>query len=153
MGTRRTSIDGIELTEPASVVELLDYFTFRWQHLRAPWDQPPGSERDELEDTARHVVARTSFGELVGVGRIHFPNAATGQIRYMATKPEFRGRGIGKAIVNELERIARAHGARVLVLNARVSAVAFYERLGYAVCGDAETLFGTIAHKRMQKTL
>jgi len=153
MGKKLTSIDWIELTEPTSVVELLDYFTFRWQHLRAPWDQPPGSERDELEDTARHVAARTSSGELVGVGRIHFPNAETGQIRYMATKPEFRGQGIGKAIANELEGIARARGARVLVLNARVSAVSFYEQLGYEVRGDAHTLFGTIAHKRMQKTL
>ena len=153
MGKKRSSIGEIELTEPTSVTELLDYFTFRWQHLRAPWDQPPGSERDDLEDVANHVAARTSSGELVGVGRIHFPSAVTGQIRYMATMPEFRGRGIGSAIVNELERIARARGARVLVLNARASAVSFYEQLGYAVCGDAHTLFGTIAHKKMQKTL
>lgn len=153
MREKQFSIAEIELTKPSSADELRDYFTFRWQHLRAPWDQPPGSERDELEDTAHHIVARTASGELVGVGRIHFPDAETGQIRYMATKQECRGRGIGKAIANELERIARAHGARVLVLNARALAVSFYEELGYFVRGDAHTLFGEIEHKRMQKTL
>jgi ribosomal protein S18 acetylase RimI-like enzyme len=149
----KRSMDEIVLAEPSSGNQLRDYFTFRWQHLRAPWDQPPGSERDEFEAAAHHLVARTPSGELVGIGRIHFPNAETGQIRYMATKPGFRGRGIGSAIANELERIAKAHGVRVVVLNARASAVSFYEQLGYVVSGNAQTLFGEIEHKRMQKTL
>ena len=144
---------GIELSEPSSPHELEDYFRFRWRHLRAPWKQPPGSEQDALEDVAHHVTARDPSGEIVGVGRIHFPSAGTGQIRYMATEDEFRGRGVGSAIVAELERIATAHGARVVVLNAREGAVLFYEGLGYVVVGDAPTLFGVIGHRKMEKVL
>ena len=40
-----------------------------------------------------------------------------------------------------------------MVLNARLEAVGFYERLGYEVVGPGPTLYGQVEHKRMQKTL
>jgi len=39
------------------------------------------------------------------------------------------------------------------VLNARDSATEFYAKHGYAVVGEAETVFGTIRHVRMAKSL
>jgi predicted GNAT family N-acyltransferase len=39
------------------------------------------------------------------------------------------------------------------VLNARDNVTEFYARHGYAVVGEAETLFGTIRHVRMAKIL
>lgn len=143
----------VGLTEPSSPAELDDYFRFRWEHLRAPWGQPPGSERDEFDDSARHLWARIPSGEPVGIGRVHFPDSDTARIRFMATKDGFRRLGIGRAIVQRLEQIAKANGARAVTLNARESAVAFYEKLGYSVCGDAHTLFGAIRHKSMEKLL
>jgi ribosomal protein S18 acetylase RimI-like enzyme len=147
--------DGIEITlaEPSSPDELRNYFRFRWQLLRAPWGRPPGSERDEFDEASYHLVARIPSGEPVGIGRVHFPSAGTAQIRYMATKEGFRRRGIGKAILKRLEQIAQESGARIITLNARESAVSFYEKLGYKVCRDGHTLFGVIKHKQMEKQL
>jgi predicted GNAT family N-acyltransferase len=139
------------LTQPSSPDELEACFRLRWRLLRAPWSQPPGSERDELDETAHHVCARISSGELVAVGRLHFRDAETAQIRYVATAERYRGLGIGRAIVERLEQLARDRGATVVILNARESAVPFYERLGYAVCGDGPTLYGVIGHNRMIK--
>ena len=45
-----------------------------------------------------------------------------------------RGRGIGRALMNRLEQIAAAGGARRLILqtgNRQPDAVALYERVGY----------------------
>jgi predicted GNAT family N-acyltransferase len=153
MHKSQISIDEIELAEPLFRDELQDYFKLRWLLLRAPWGQPLGSEKDEYDEAAHHIAARTHSGELVGVGRVHFSDPETGQIRYLATKRQFRGRGIGKAIVKELEQVAKTRGVRRVILNARDSAVSFYEELGYVALGDACTLFGEIKHKKMEKMM
>jgi len=139
----------MELTEPASPEEMTEYFEFRWRELREPWQQPRGSERDDLEAGARHIAARAATGEIIGVGRIHWNDDGKAQIRYVATLR----RGVASAIMRRLEQIAADSGARVIVLNAREIAVPFYSSLGYEITGDGPTIFGTIAHKRMQKKL
>ena len=48
---------------------------------------------------------------------------------------------------------AARRGAKKLVLNARDNATEFYAKHGYAVVGEAETLFGVIRHARMAKSL
>jgi GNAT superfamily N-acetyltransferase len=143
----------IELTTPASSADLEAYFDFRWRQLRAPWDMPRGSEKDELEELAIHIMARTESGEIVGVGRIHRTTDGDAQIRYMATKDTHRGLGIGRSIVERLEHLALESGASRIVINARENALAFYEKLGYKVFSDSPTLIGTIQHKWMSKRL
>jgi len=142
-----------ELAVPSTPEEFEAYYRFRWQLLREPWGQPSGSERDETDAASDHLLARTASGEIIGVGRLHFPDASTGQIRFMATAESCRFSGVGRAIVERLERIAEEHGARVMIINAREPAVPFYEALGYSVCGEGQLLFGEIRHKKMQKAL
>ena len=129
------------------------YFDLRWQLLRAPWHQPRGSEQDEREQQAYHVMVQTENGHAVGVGRIHRINAREWQIRYMAVDETHRGEGIGAMILGQLENHAQSQGASRICLNARESAIAFYLRFHYRICGDAPTLFGVIKHQRMQKIL
>jgi predicted GNAT family N-acyltransferase len=57
------------------------------------------------------------------------------------------------ASLTGLEAEARGRGARKIVLNARDNIVEFYQKRGYDVIGDAETLFGVIRHVRMVKLL
>jgi len=150
---RRQCPPGIEIIAPETADDLAAYFRLRWQLLREPWNQPQGTEKDELEGVAHHLMARTAAGEIVSVGRLHFPDAETAQIRYMATKDSHRRLGIGAMLATRLEEIALTRGARTIVANAREPAVPFYEKLGYRVCGDGRLLFGTIRHKRVEKLL
>jgi len=71
----------------------------------------------------------------------------------MATEPDWRGRGVGRAILERLEFLARNHGATSIVLNAREEAVGFYARMGYRIRGVGPMLFGVIRHSRMQRPL
>lgn len=143
----------IEISQPSTAAEFNAYYDFRWRELRAPLHQPRGSEKDEHDGDACHVLARVETGELLGIGRIHRTADGNAQIRYMATREGHRGQGIGKAIVTRLEQSAREFGAQRIILNARLNAVPFYETLGYKVAGDGPTLFGTLEHKRMHKQL
>jgi GNAT superfamily N-acetyltransferase len=146
------SID-IRIIVPSSEQELAAYYQLRWRLLREPWGQPRGSERDELEDASWHAAAHAADGTIVGVGRLHGIDADTGQIRYMAVQPDWRGRGVGAAILSALEAMAVENGMGRIELDAREEAVGFYRRHGYEVKGPAHTLFGRIPHRRMAKPL
>ena len=144
---------GFTLSEPKSEADWSNYFDLRWRVLRAPWNQPPGSERDDREDKSIHLMLCDSSRRAVAVGRLHFLSTTEGQIRYMAVDEAFVGRGLGSRILRELEHRAIAAGVSRLVLNARKGAVAFYLKHHYAIAGPADTLFGAIEHFRMEKKI
>jgi len=141
------------LRSPVSEQDWTDYFQLRWRILRAPWQQPPGSERDELEDSAFHLMAVDENSKTVATGRLHRLDDDTAQIRYMAVIEELQGCGLGSRILQQLEHTARDWHCRQIALNARNSCLGFYQKHGYEVIAEAPTLFGSIAHKRMRKRL
>ncbi|CAA9228394.1 MAG: hypothetical protein AVDCRST_MAG42-980 [uncultured Chthoniobacterales bacterium] len=143
----------IELRSPVQPHEWEQYFDLRWRVLRAPWDQPRGSERDDHEAASSHLALWDQGGRPVAVGRIHLNSPVEAQVRYMAVEPQFARGGLGGRILVGLEARARELGAKRVVLNSRELACRFYQQHGYAVCGPAETMFGQIPHARMMKEL
>jgi thioesterase domain-containing protein len=141
-----------QLTQPLTPEHWQAYYQLRWQVLRAPWQQPAGSERDELESQAYHLMLIDDKDQIQAVGRLHQQDAQTGQIRFMAVSDSTRGNGAGKMILQALEQQAVKFGLRLLQLNAREQAVGFYQKLGYRQHDMAEPMFG-IRHIRMVKTL
>ena len=145
--------EAVQLRPPLLADEWNRYFDLRWRVLRAPWRQPRGSERDDREDSSRHLALWREDGHPVAVGRIHLVTSAEAQVRYMAVEPNCSGRGFGGQILAGLESAARELGATEVVLNSREAAQRFYQRHGYSVVGPADTMFGEIPHVRMQKRL
>jgi N-acetylglutamate synthase-like GNAT family acetyltransferase len=146
--------DRFIITEPRTPDEWEAYYVLRYRILRKPWGAPLGSERDELEHKACHRIAiEQSTGRIVGCGRIHRLDDGRAQIRYMAVEDDCRGMGIGSLLLDSLERWATEQNIHTIVLNARTSAAAFYQRHGYSTIAPAHTLFGTIEHVQMQKHL
>lgn len=129
------------------------YYDIRWRLLRAPWHRPKGSERDEFEEQAFHVMWCPRPGVPIGVGRLHMAGPGEAQIRYMAVLECWQGSGIGRDIVRALEDEALRRGAGRVVLNSRMHIKAFYEALGYTVEGPGPLLFGEIPHVRMARML
>ena len=87
-----------------------------------------------------HLAARTPSGQLVGVVRFspapcpwRAEASSPWQLRGMATDSVARGTGAGRALVAEgLARVA-ALGGDLVWCDARLGAVGFYERMGFAV--------------------
>lgn len=143
----------IQLLSPRTPQQWDAYFEFRWQMLRHPWKQPRGSERDEHEVAAFHIMAVNTKEEIIGIGRLHAIDSSTGQIRYMAVNPETQRQGVGKKILDALESHACHQQYQQIRLNARNGALGFYTSNGYQPAGPGHTLFGEIAHTVMQKRL
>jgi N-acetylglutamate synthase-like GNAT family acetyltransferase len=141
------------LRSPSNDSEFQAYYALRWKILREPWNQAPGSEKDEFEGEAIHLAAWNADGKLVGVGRLHRVLEDCGQIRFMAVDPEQRSHGVGRAILRELEIRAIQIGLQEIKLNSRQEAVQFYQKNGYQIVRAEHTLFGTIPHFEMRKRL
>lgn len=124
----------------------------RYEVLRAPLGMPLGSEENAREAECRHWVA-ASGEEVVGCV-LWLPEGGPGEGRLlqMAVTPRLQGTGLGRRLVETLERAVGEAGHPVITLHARDLAVGFYERLGYAVVGEPFTEVG-IAHRHMRKVL
>jgi GNAT superfamily N-acetyltransferase len=70
----------------------------------------------------------------VGCGAVRRLDASTAELKRMYVDPQVRGRGIARALVESLEREARALGATRVVLETGkrlAPAIRLYEDLGY----------------------
>ncbi len=74
------------------------------------------------------------------------------QMRQVAVAPEAQGRGVGRALVCDAERVARAKGFTEMMLHARETVIGFYEALGYSPEGPT-FIEVTIPHRTMRKRL
>ncbi len=74
------------------------------------------------------------------------------RIRQMATKKDMQGQGIGTELMRKVESELASKGGVQISLNARVSAIGFYQSLGYHSVGD-EFVEVTLPHQKMEKRL
>jgi predicted GNAT family N-acyltransferase len=93
---------------------------------------PEARERDGLDPDCWHVLARDDAGQPIGCGRL----TADRKIGRMAVAGDWRGRGVGVALLRELVTRARSLGWPEVALAAQVSAIAFYEQAGFVAYGD-----------------
>lgn len=106
---------------------------------------PEARERDGLDPTCWHVLARDETGKAVGCARLN----ADHKIERMAVRHEWRGRGVGKALLRELIVRARTQGQTEVLLAAQVSALGFYEHAGFVAFGEEFEDAG-MAHRMMR---
>ncbi|NVM54773.1 MAG: GNAT family N-acetyltransferase [Candidatus Helarchaeota archaeon] len=124
-------------------------YDLRWRILRKPWNQPRGSERDQLESKANHYIALFR-DKIIGTARFHKINENVGQIRYLAVEEDYRRRGVGGKLLEAIHLTAKNQFIKYVFLNARETALKFFEKLGYKAIEDGPLLFGEIKHKKMR---
>lgn len=141
------------ISSPASPEEFEHYFALRYAVLRAPWNQPKGSEVDVDEDSSTHAMLTNDKQQCIAVGRLHLNTPQEGQLRFMAVHPDHQGKGLGKQVLRYLEQKAREQGAIRIVLQARENALNFYLSEGYTNTGPSFKLWDVIQHYKMEKQL
>lgn len=108
---------------------------------------PESIEVDGRDDAAVHVLA--SLDEVpVGTGRL-LPD---GQIGRLAVVAEWRGAGIGGAMLALLIEEARELGVPSVTLNSQLHACGFYKTFGFQASGDLFVVAG-LDHRKMRLKL
>jgi len=106
---------------------------------------PREIELDDMDRPSLHALAYDAQGRAVGTGRL-LPD---GHIGRMAVLKDWRGQGVGSAILAALIGAAKARGDRGVVLSAQTHALEFYRKHGFAPVGEVYDDAG-IPHQEMR---
>jgi len=145
--------ENYKLLSPSTFKEWESYFDTRWKVLRAPWDKPKGTERDEMEDSSFHLMIADIDGNAVACGRLQMNTPQQAQVRYMAVSSHEQGKHLGSILMQGLEKKAIQEGVSQLFLQARENAVPFYLSCGYSILEKTFLLYDEIQHYSMEKLL
>ena len=99
---------------------------------------------DKFDANCLHVLAVDSAGNPIGTARL-LPD---GHIGRMAVLKEWRGRGVGSALLQYLLEEARKRQIRSVTVNAQIYAAGFYAGFGFRMTGD-EFIDAGIPHVKM----
>lgn len=100
---------------------------------------PADLEWDEKDKDAIHVIAVNDSDQPVATGRL----LADGQIGRMAVVSEWRGKGVGRSILNLLLDAAHRRGDRIIKLSSQQTARGFYLKQGFIQTGGPYQEAGT----------
>lgn len=103
-------------------------------------------EKDEI------LIGAFEEEKMLGCCMLIIIDPSTVRLRQMAVLNNLQGKGIGRALMQFAENIARDRGFKKIIMHARKSAAGFYEKLGYQICGP-EFVEVTLPHYQMEKKL
>ncbi len=109
----------------------------------------PTIERDGRDHEALHVAVHDGTDHIVATGRLMLLEGVA-KVQRVAVATALRGEGLGRLVMEGLERLAANQGAREVRLSSQQDAVGFYERLGYVGNGEPYLEAG-IVHLAMSK--
>lgn len=110
-------------------------------------------EFDEHDTPDAKYIVLTDDDFPVATCRFYRIDHASAMIGRVVVLPEYRGKGLGRRVVMEAETWLRELGYAKAVIESRDVAIAFYEKLGYAVT-DRNIIHGvTFDCIRMEKPL
>lgn len=108
---------------------------------------PKELEIDGLDPKCKHVLI-FSDKKPAATGRIQ----QDGHIGRVAVLKKYRGQGLGKEVIESLEKWARDSNMQRVYLGAQIQAFAFYHKLGFKEYGEV-FLDAGIEHINMEKRI
>lgn len=105
-------------------------------------------EWDGIDPQCRHALAEDGAGRPIGCARL-LPDGHIGRVAVLA---DWRGRGVGDALLERMVALARELGHPRVMLNAQTHALAFYARHGFVAFGPEYDDAG-IPHRAMMRSL
>ena len=127
-----------------SSTELDKAFSIRKQVFCIEQNVSEDIEMDKFDKDATHILAYIN-DKPVGTARWRFTENGAKMERF-AVLNEFRGKGVGEALVNYT--LGKLKDYDCIYLNAQESVIKFYEKFGFDVVGD-RFYEADIPHKMM----
>lgn len=152
---RWTEFDGISGSDDSPTPDLAACRALRRAVFIDEQGVPEALEWDGLDAVARHFLAfecaPAAQPVALGTARTRVVDGLAKAER-VAVRRDARRRGVGRLLMRAIESHARHRGLPAIVLHAQVTAIPFYERLGYRAHGEV-FLDAGIDHREMIKLL
>jgi predicted GNAT family N-acyltransferase len=140
-------------------LKIIDYGTTDYQKmvklrdeiLRKPLGLQFTEAEIEKEKTNLHIAAYED-DQMLGCCMLVEEEPGVVRLRQMAVVNDVQGKGIGRALMQFAENLARDRGYKKITMHARNNAVGFYEKMGYRKIGEPFEEI-TISHYVMEKEL
>ena len=140
-------------------LKIIDHGTAEYQQMIKLRDEilrkPLGLHfsKDELEQEKSNLhIAAYEDDQMLGCCMLVEEDPQTVRLRQMAVINDLQGKGIGRALMQFAENLARDRGYKKITMHARKNALGFYEKMGYRRIGS-EFHEITIPHFVMEKEL
>lgn len=115
-------------------------------------EQGFNDEFDRIDEFSTHLVVFDN-DEPAAVCRFYFDEKMQEYlIGRLAVVKEYRGKGLGRELVKEAERLIKMKGGKTVSLHSQCQAVPFYERLGYIAFGESD-FDESCPHRWMRKNI
>ena len=109
-------------------------------------------EFDDIDKTATHFIVFDGEKAIATCRVFERYGEECHILGRFAVLREYRGKGIGRAMLEAVENQVRSVGGTGIILHSQLRAIGFYERCGYKGYGDFEDDEG-YPHLWMKKTL
>ena len=142
----------LEVLRAAETWQQAGAYYVRIQAMAKKHHIPLRQEFDGHDGPDTKYIVVTDDGFPVATARIYPLDERRMMIGRVVVLPEYRRKGIGTLVVTECETWAEELGFTRTVLESRDNKTAFYEELGYEICGTPEE-GDTFRCVRMEKEL
>ena len=116
-------------------LELADAVVALWQEcgLTRPWNDPHADLKRALAGPSSTVLGVVKDGVVAGTAMVGY-DGHRGWVYYLAVRPDCRGTGLGRELMQASERWLAQRGVpkvQLMVRTTNAAVVAFYQALGY----------------------
>ena len=110
-------------------------------------------EFDEHDCDGTRYIVLLDDGYPVATCRFYETTGTSVTLGRVVVLPEYRGRKLGLTVVKEAESWISELGYKEILIDSRLEAVGFYEKLGYSHIDDSVIRSGNFDCVKMNKTL
>ena len=112
------------------------------EHRDALLAHPDAIDLPADQIAAGHVFVCEHHGEVAGFGVVLPREDGQAELDGLFVEPAAWGRGVGRRLIGEAERLAMSRVATTLHVIANARALGFYTACGFELDGQAQTRFG-----------
>ncbi len=140
-------------------LKIIDHGTKEYQQMIQLRDEilrkPLGlhfTEEELNKEKKNLLIGAFEEDQMLGCCMLVEEEPGTVRLRQMAVLNDLQGKGVGRALMQFAENLARDRGYKKITMHARKNSLGFYEKMGYKKVGS-EFQEITIPHYVMEKSL
>ena len=128
-------------------------YSVRIQGMNRQHHIPLREEFDEHDTDGTRYIVLLDDGYPIATCRFYEISEKEVILGRVVVLPEYRGNNIGRKVVNEAEQWITELGYDEIIIDSRVEAVKFYEKLGYVCLDGSKIKSGNFDCIRMHKLM